>query len=143
MKSCTVVTEICLFSQKSENSQQLRVSFGTRLRILFPEISGPGNILFSLSPVMDLHRLLIDTMPVFSSEKISLKQHAWPIPFHPSYLLCVSHEEFLFPSIMLLFISLMLLLVTFLITLTKYVGVFLLRYSRKEHSSSQRLKNDG
>lgn len=63
--------------------------------------------------------------------KVSLKQHDWPSPFNPSYLLCVSHEEFLFPSIMLLFISLMLLLVTFLITLTKYVWVFLLRYSRR------------
>lgn len=73
MKSFTVVTEMCLFSQKSENSQQLRVSFGIGLRILFPEISGPGNILFSLSPVMYLHRLLIDTMPLSSPLKSFFK----------------------------------------------------------------------
>lgn len=83
MKSFTVVAEMGLLSEKSENSQQLRVSFGTGLRILFPEISGPGNVLFSLSPVMHLHRLLIDTRPLSSPLTSFLKAACLPGSLSP------------------------------------------------------------
>lgn len=86
MKSFTVVAEMCLLSEKSENSQQLRVSFGTGLRILFLEISGPGNVLFSLSPVMHLHRLLSDTMPLSSPLKSFFKAACLPQPLSPQLL---------------------------------------------------------
>lgn len=144
MKSFTVVAERCVCSLRS---QKIHSSWGSALaqgwefcfqksqvREMFYFLCLPWCISTGCSLTLCLCLLLW---------KVSLKQHACPVSFTPSYLLCVSSEEFLLPSITLPFISLMSLLVTFLITLTKYAEEFILRYSRKEHSSSQRLKHDG